>query len=150
VIWLAAGLENDPAGGHVEMLASFARPGVVLVTTTADTNDVNYPVLAENMERLKRATDSRGRVLDLVPVPQPTPRRTKGRRLPLSYVNAYVANGAVIVPAFGDVLDEQALQIFRAQFPDREAVQVDALDLHVAGGGINSITCPQPEGDPLP
>jgi agmatine deiminase len=149
VVWLAAGLENDLAGGHVEMLVAFARPGVVLATTTADANDVNFPVLQENLERLRRATDARGRVFDIVALPQPTPRRKAGRRLPLSYANFYIANGAVVVPAFGDALDDQALQVIRAAFPDREAVQIDALDLFVAGGGINSITCPQPAGEAL-
>ncbi len=149
IVWLGAGLENDHTGGHVAMLAAFARPGVVLALATGNSNDINHPVLSDNLERLKRATDARGRVLDIVPVQQPTPRREGGRRLPLSYVNFYVANGAVLVPAFGDAVDEQALQAIKASFPGREAVQVEALDLFIGGGGINSITCPQPVGEPL-
>jgi agmatine deiminase len=149
VVWLAGGLENDGTGGHVQMLAAFARPGVVMATLTNDANDINFPVLKENLERLKRATDARGRVLDIVPLPQPTPRRVGGRRLPLSYANFYLANGAAIVPAFGDALDEQAMAAIRAAFPDREAVQLDAYDLFVGGGGISAITCPQPAGEAL-
>ena len=35
VIWLARGLVDDASGGHVDNLACFARPGVVLLTWSA-------------------------------------------------------------------------------------------------------------------
>ena len=146
VIWLAGGLENDTTRGHVTLIAAFARPGVVLAQSTADTNDVNHPMLSDNVERLRKATDARGRVLDVVPVPQPPPRRREGRRMPLSYLNLYVANGAVAVPTFDDPLDDQALQAIKAAFGDREVVRQPALDLFASGVGLTAITLPVPTG----
>lgn len=149
VVWLAGGLDGDATQGHVRLVAAFARPGVVLAHVASDTSDVNHAVLAENLERLKNATDARGRVLDIVPVPLPTARREGGRRLPLSYISAYIANGAVIVPAFDEARDNEVAQIFRTQFPGREIVQQDAHDIFTGGSGFHAIALGQPAGEPL-
>jgi agmatine deiminase len=146
VVWLPAGLVDDETGGHVDNLACFARPGVVLALTAEDKADANYSGLAENLDVLRAAADARGRRLEVVPVPQPraVARRRDGRRLSLSYVNFYVANGAVIVPAFEDGADQTAFKAIAAAFPDRQAVQVDALDIVEGGGGIHCITQQEP------
>lgn len=150
VVWLAGGLENDGTRGHVTLVAAFARPGVVLALATTDHNDVNYPMLSENIERLRKATDARGRVFDIVPVQQPAPHRRDGRRMPLSYVNLHVANGAVILPTFEDPLDDQATQAVKGAFADREVVRFPALDLFASGVGLTAVTLPQPAGDIVP
>jgi agmatine deiminase len=150
VVWLAGGLENDGTRGHVSLVAAIAAPGVVLALATTDHNDVNYPMLNENIERLRKATDARGRVFDIVPVQQPSPHRHDGRRLPLSYVNFHVANGAVILPTFDDPLDEQASQVVKAAFPEREVVRLPALDLFASGVGLTAVTLPLPAGAILP
>ena len=100
VIWLPDGLIDDEAGGHVDNVAMFARPGLVLALTTDDRSDAAYdrPRRA-NLDVLRGAVDARGRTLEVVTVPQPKARpRHDGRRLPLSHLNCYLANGAVIMP----------------------------------------------------
>lgn len=149
VVWLAGGLENDTTRGHVTLIAALARPGVVLALATNDRNDVNYPMLTENIDRLRKATDARGRVFDIVPVPQPTAHRRDGRRMPLSYVNLHVANGAVFVPTFEDAVDDQAAQVIKSAFAEREVVRVPALDLFASGVGLTAMTLPQPAGETL-
>ena len=145
VIWLSEGLVDDEAGGHVDYLAVFARPGLVLALTTDDRSDVVHGRLQANLEVLRGAVDARGRALEIVTVPQPKARpRHDGRRLPLSHLNCYLANGAVIMPSFGGATDKAAARILAAAWPGRELVPVDALDLVAGGGGIHHIALGQP------
>jgi len=151
VIWLAGGLEDDETDGHVDNVACFVRPGVVLALTAAQ-GDGNHPMLKENLTRLRAASDARGRSLEVIEVAQPAKRvrEADGRRLPVSYVNFYLANGAVIAPLFDDSADGAAITILKDAFPDRALRPIDALDIVFGGGGIHCITQQQPAGPPLP
>ena len=79
-------------------------------------------------------------------MPQPRKQRQawSGRLLATSYVNFYLANGAVIMPAFGDPNDEPARTILAQCFPGRDIMQIDALDIVQGGGGIHCITQQEP------
>jgi agmatine deiminase len=80
----------------------------------------------------------------LVEVEQPAAQHhVDGRRLSASYVNFYLASGAVIMPMFADRMDEPAYKAITAAFPDRRVIQLDATDL-VYSGGIRCITQQQP------
>ena len=145
VIWLAHGLVDDPTGGHVDNLACFARPGVVLALTGGDADDANLPILEDNLARLRAARDAKGRELEIIEIKQPAARqREDGGRLPASYINLYLANDAVIVPMFDDPMDGPAFKAIQAAFPERQIVQIDASDLAYGGGGIHCITQQQP------
>lgn len=73
------------------------------------------------------------------------PARTPGERLAASYVNFYIANGSVVMPAFGDPADETAREILQRLFPDREVVQIYSRDILIGGGNIHCITQQIPE-----
>ncbi len=149
VIWLGQGLRHDETGGHVDNLACFVRPGAVLALTTDDPEDGNHAALADNLERLRAARDAKGRELEVIEVVQPGPAEgDDGRRLALSYVNFYLANGAVVLPSFEDTKDKAAFDTLAACFPGREPRQVPALDIVRGGGGIHGITQQQPSGEP--
>ncbi len=68
VIWLGEGLTDDETDGHVDNLACFVRPGVVLALTCEDSEDDNYAPLRDNLDRLRAATDAKGRALEVVEV----------------------------------------------------------------------------------
>jgi agmatine deiminase len=145
VIWLAQGLVDDVTGGHVDNLACFAAPGVVLALSGGDNDDPNRPILEDNLSRLRAARDAKGRQLEVIEIPQPAPRhREDGRRLPASYINFYLANDAVIVPIFDDPMDATAFHAIQAAFPERQIVEIDVGDLIHGGGGIHCITQQQP------
>jgi agmatine deiminase len=145
VIWLGQGLEDDETDGHVDNLACFVRPGVVLVLSTEDPEDGNYAALADNLARLRAAKDAKGRALEVVEVPQPERGGgDDGLRLGKSYVNFYIANGGVVLPSFEDAKDGTAYEILAKCFPERELRQVPALDIVHGGGGIHCITQQQP------
>ncbi len=146
VIWLPHGLVDDETGGHVDNVACFAGPGRVLALVRDEPDDPDHAGLAANLAVLREAVDAKGRRLEVTPIAAPRSRARDGRRrLTLSYVNLYVANGAVIVPAFGDPADRSALRAVEAAFPDREVVQIDASDLVFGGGGIHCITQQEPD-----
>jgi agmatine deiminase len=146
IIWLGQGLIDDETDGHVDNLACFARPGVVLALSEDDYLEPNFPALSENLERLRKATDARGRRLEVVPIHQPAERRVAGRRLPLSYLNFYRANGAIVMPRFDDLRDADAERVLRNVFPELTIASVPALDIVRGGGGIHCITQQQPRG----
>jgi len=145
VIWLPNGLGDDETKGHIDNVACFARPGVVLTLDPATAVDADRPGLEANLEILKGATDAAGRALEVQTLPLPRPReRDDGRRLTQSYINFYIANAAVIVPSFDDPADAEALKRFTATFPDREVVEIEATALLHGGGGIHCITQQEP------
>ena len=147
VIWLGQGLEDDKTDGHVDNLACFVRPGVVLALSTEDPEDGNYAALADNLARLRAAKDAKGRALEVVEMPQPERGEGgDGLRLGKSYVNFYIANGGVVLPSFEDAKDGSAHEILAKCFPERALRQVPALDIVHGGGGIHCITQQQPSG----
>lgn len=144
VIWLGEGYQDDETDGHIDEIALFVKPGVVMAITTDDPGDANFKAFQDNLDRLKRARDAQGRELNVIPVRQPARRDENGVRLTLSYTNLYIANGGIVMPAFEDPADDEAFRIVRRAFPDREVVQVPALDIVRGGGGIHCITQQQP------
>ncbi len=146
IIWLGDGLLDDETDGHIDNIACFVKPGVVLALTTSDPEDENYEVLQDNLSRLRHATDVRGRKLEVIPVEQPEPRWKDDVRLAMSYINFYLPNGGVVLPSFEDPeRDAAAVETLQQAFPDRKVVQVPAMDIVSGGGGIHCITQQQPE-----
>ena len=145
VIWLEHGFEGDATGGHVDNVACFVRPGVAMVLACRDETDANFAGFRDNLARLREARDAAGRELQVIEVEQPGARAgPDGRRLTTSYLNFYLANGAVVLPMFGDPMDNAAHDAISAGFADRHAIQIDVSDLVYGGGGIHSITQQQP------
>ena len=144
VIWLPGGLVGDETDGHVDNVACFARPGVVLALKAAGENDPNEEILRANRRVLESECDANGRPLDIVEIEQPTVRNRANDPLAASYMNFYLANGGVIAPRFGIPADDPAARVLAAAFPGRRVVQVDALAIVRGGGGIHCITQQQP------
>lgn len=148
IIWLNKGLLGDETDGHIDEIACFIAPGKVLCLITHDKTDANYATLHENLEILKSATDARGRALEVYTVEQPPATYLHGERLTLSYINFYLANKGIVMPAFGHAQqDKAAYQLFTHLFPSYQITQIDALDVFAGGGGIHCITQQQPISD---
>lgn len=144
-VWLGQGLDKDDTDGHVDNIACFVRPGVVMAVTCDDPADPNHAILGDNLARLKKAHDAKGRALEVIELPLPREARHRdGQRLALSYVNYYIANGGIVMPSFDDAHDALARDIVAKAFPDRKVTQVPALPILAGGGGIHCITQQQP------
>lgn len=163
IIWLKNGLYLDHTNGHVDNMCCFAEPGKVLLAWTDNKKDPQYQLSQQNLEILQNETDARGRTFEIIRMPLPAPvliteeeaadfdneadkqTHLAGTRLPASYINFYIANGALIVPRFGDPeKDVQAVEILQSCFPDREITTIDSREILLGGGNIHCITQQQP------
>ncbi|MEU6145724.1 agmatine deiminase family protein [Streptomyces sp. NPDC047081] len=147
-IWLPRGLTGDygtyGTRGHVDIVAAFARPGVVVAHSQPDPAHPDHEVTREIIGLLKAQTDARGRKLEVVEVPAPTALEADGHWADYSYINHYLCNAGVVLCAFDDPRDEIAAGIFRRLFPERTVTLVDARTIFSGGGGIHCITQQQP------
>ena len=147
VIWLGEGFSDDETDGHVDNIACFAQPGRVILGMPASRSHPDYIPSREALRRLQAARDGEGRRLEIVELVQPKKLRHawNGKLLQASYVNFYLPNGAVVMPAFGDAHDEKARAVLADCFPGRDIMQIDALDIVEGGGGIHCITQQEPQ-----
>ena len=146
VIWLGRGIVGDDTHGHVDDIARFAAPDVILAAVEPNTSDPNHVPLAENLARLKAARTPASKQFTVVEVPMPRPVVFRGQRLPASYANFYIANGVVLVPTFHDPNDRIALNTFAEVFPDRKVIGVHSVDLIWGLGALHCMTQQQPAG----
>ncbi|HEX8943868.1 MAG TPA: agmatine deiminase family protein [Gemmatimonadaceae bacterium] len=143
-IWLGEGCVGDDTHGHVDDVARFVAPGVVVLAYEPDPADTeNHRRSIDNFERLQLAGGER-EAFRIVKLPFPRAVEMNGERLPASYANFYVANGVVIVPTFNDRNDRIALNILAELFPDREVVGIHAVDLVWGLGTLHCLTQQQP------
>jgi agmatine deiminase len=145
VIWLPGELAvGDCTDGHIDGLACFARPGVVLLETLTEPGSARSDVLRENRLALQGVTDARGRELEFIEMEDAWQAKHESDTFCASYINFYVANGGIIMPAYDAPGDEPARKIVAATFPKHEIVQVDVRKIAIGGGGIHCITQQQP------
>lgn len=145
VLWLHDGIVGDDTDGHIDDLARFYRPDAIVTIIEENENDENFPILQENWERLKDLRTSDGRRFELKTLPMPSPVTCDGERLPASYANYLVINGAVLLPVFRQpATDGLAAEILQECFPGRQVVPVDCVDLVLGLGALHCISQQQP------
>ncbi len=144
MVWLTGALEHDNTGGHVDNLACFVAPRVVVALAGDDPQDPQHAAIQENLRRLRAATDARGHALEVVELPQPARPEYAGRRLSPSYVNFYVSDGGVVMPGFGDPRDEEARAIVARLFPRPRRRPAQTMELAKADGNVHCVTQQQP------
>ncbi|GAA1383511.1 agmatine deiminase family protein [Kitasatospora putterlickiae] len=145
VIWLAGVRGEDITDAHVDCLARFVAPGVVLLDQAFPGTPADVWSRSADQARavLKNATDATGRTLRVVELQQPDPDRITGRgdAFVSSYMNFYIGGKGVYLPAFGDArADDRAQQIMKQYFPGREIVPVRIDAIAGGGGGIHCAT----------
>lgn len=148
VLWLPRGLTKDyeryGTRGHIDMIAAFVRPGLVVAHSQPDTSHPDHDVCRENIAVLRSSSDARGRRLEVVELAAPTVTHTDEGIVDWSYVNHYLCNGAVILCAFDDPRDKEAAETLGRLHPGREVRHVDARPIFDGGGGIHCITQQEP------
>jgi agmatine deiminase len=166
VIWLGRGVVNDETDGHVDNLACFVRPGVVMLTWSDDRSDPQHAISLDARSRLEAARDARGRELEVVLVPSPGPMsiaaeeasgvrdspgtipRRAGERMAASYVNHYVGNERIVFPLLDERHDAEVAELLARHFPERDVVGVPAREILLGGGNIHCITREVPAAAP--
>lgn len=143
-IWLGEGCVGDDTHGHVDDIARWVAPGVVVLACEEDPADENHARSLDNLRRLRAARDARGESLRVVTLPYPRAVMMDGQRLPASYANFYIANGAVLVPTFNDANDRVAINALAELITDRPVVGIHAVDLVWGLGTLHCLTQQQP------
>jgi agmatine deiminase len=145
VLWLGDGIVGDDTDGHVDDLARFFRADGIVTAVEGNSRDVNYRALRDNLERLRALRTPAGRKFTVIELPMPAPCYYGGQRLPASYANFLIINGAVLLPTFRQPRrDAAAAEILAGCFPGREIVPIDCLDLVWGRGTLHCISQQQP------
>ena len=136
VIWLPHGLVEDrDTDGHIDGLAQYVRPGVVMLAVAAGDDDPNAPRFAEDRTTLGAARDATGRTLEVLDGPVNSWADVEGvGPVVIPYMNHYLANGAVIVPIGGGPEDEPALDLLGKAYPDARSSACPARSSRSAAG----------------
>ncbi|MBD8694907.1 agmatine deiminase family protein [Stenotrophomonas sp. CFBP 13718] len=147
VLWLDHGyLEGDDTDAHIDTLARFASADSIVYQACDDADDSHHAELQAMGAELAALRTVDGAPYRLFPLPWPQPVLDDGRRLAASYANFLIINGAVLMPAYGDVADDAARDVLAAAFPDREIVQVPCRSLIWQNGSLHCITMQLPAG----
>jgi agmatine deiminase len=148
ILWLQHGhLSGDDTDSHIDTLARFCDARTIAYVACDDPNDEHYADLKAMEAELKSFVAADGRPYRLVPLPWPRAIHDEdGRRLPATYANFLIINGAVLAPTYRDPADRAALDALKTCFPDREIVGIDCLPLVYQYGSLHCVTMQLPEG----
>jgi agmatine deiminase len=138
--WLPHGHSlDDDTDGHVDNIAAFVRPGVVILQGCNDAAEVDHDRLRQNRRWVQGAPDAKGRATEVIEIPVLPFTELDGQRLCVPYLNFYVCNDAVIVPTIGHPADADMCALIADAY-QREVVAVPGAVLALGGGGPHCIT----------
>ncbi len=148
VLWLDNGwLEGDDTDGHVDMLARFCDASTIAYVHCEDRSDPHFAPLDAMRCELEALRTANGTPYRLIPLPFPQACfNAAGERLPASYANFLIINGAVIAPVYGAPEDAAALATLAQAFPDRVIEPVPALPFIHQSGSVHCLTMQLPAG----
>ena len=143
VLWLDEGLANDHTDGHIDNLARFVAPGVV-VCQSPWRDDPNAAVLDRVAKALEAMTEAEGRKLQVVRIPGPgfVPGEND-TAMPASHMNFIIGEKTVVVPIYSDAGDD-AVRALAPLFPGRRVVGHSSNALLSGGGSFHCITQQEP------
>ena len=143
VLWIDHGqLTGDDTDGHIDTLVRVAPNDTLLYVGCDDPQDEQYEGLRLMEEQLRtfRTIDGHPYLLKKLPLPHPI-YDEDGQRLPATYANFLVINGAVLCPTYAQPdLDKEALRFIGEAFPDREMVGIDCCSLIKQHGSLHCCT----------
>ncbi|HSO88238.1 MAG TPA: agmatine deiminase family protein, partial [Draconibacterium sp.] len=147
ILWLNHGyLAGDDTDSHIDTLARFCNEKTIAYVSCENPEDEHYEALLQMKKELQEFTDFEGNPYKLIEVPLPYACfDTDGNRLPATYANFTIVNGAVLVPVYGVSQDERALEILQGCFPDRKVIGVNCRVLIEQHGSLHCVTMQYPE-----
>ena len=148
VLWIENGhLAGDDTDAHVDTLARFCPDDTIVYTACDDPGDEHYAPLKTMAEELRSFRTLDGRPYRLFALPWPDAAHDEqGQRIPATYANFLIINGAVLVPMYGTPKDRPAIEIIGRAFPGRHVRGVYCLPLLTGRGSLHCITMQIPKG----
>lgn len=136
ILWLGDGLYGDHTDGHVDNLARWVAPGLLLLPEASGTDDPNAKVYADAMKRAE------GFGIDIVTIPSPGRVEVNGEPVPASYMNFLIGNTTIALPAYDTRWDDEAAATMTELFPNHRIAQLPS-DAILSGGGSFHCTSQQ-------
>ncbi|MBO4585313.1 MAG: agmatine deiminase family protein [Bacteroidales bacterium] len=147
ILWLDhGGIAGDDTDSHVDILARFCSPDTIAYTACDNPADENYEPLKAMEAQLKTFRTLDGKPYNLIPLPLPDAMYLDDYRLPGSYANFLIINGAVLIPGADSPKDAIAAAQLLKAFPGRTVEVIDCRPLLSGHGGLHCITMNYPEG----
>ncbi|MBU2955485.1 agmatine deiminase family protein [Marinobacter sp. F3R08] len=148
ILWLNHGyLAGDDTDSHIDTLARFCAPDHICYVACPDVADEHYSALAAMEEELQEFRQADGSAYKLTPLPWPEAIHDEDHeRLPATYANFLIINGAVLLPVYGVAQDQDAIAIMRDIFPSRDIVPIDCRPLIRQHGSLHCVTMQIPAG----
>lgn len=142
VLWLDYGyLAGDDTDSHIDTLARFVAKDTIVYVHCLDETDEHYVELKKMEEQLKTFRTNNGDSYTLVPLPMVSAKfDSKGSRLPATYANFLITNGALIYPTYSVKEDKVVHEIFKALFSDKEIIPIECSRLIEEGGSLHCST----------
>jgi len=141
VLWLNHGyLAGDDTDSHVDTLARLCDRSTIAYVKCDDMEDEHYDELKKMKKELRKFRTSDGRYFRLIPLPMADAVYEDGERLPATYANFLIINGAVLMPTYNSPKDDIAIQQIQKAFPDREIVGIDCQALIKQHGSLHCVT----------
>jgi len=146
VLWLNHGyLAGDDTDSHVDTLARLCDKSTIAYVKCDDPEDEHYVELKKMKKELRQFQNSEGRYYRLIPLPMADAIYEDDERLPTTYANFLIINGAVLMPTYNSPKDEIAKQQLQRAFPDREIVGINCLALIKQHGSLHCVTMQYPK-----
>ncbi|WP_373815672.1 agmatine deiminase family protein [Porphyromonas loveana] len=139
-------LAGDDTDGHIDTLARFVNPHTITYVRCDDATDPHHSALAAMEEELKSFRQANGDPYTLVPLPMAEAVYEGDERLPATYANFLIINGAVLVPTYASERDAAALDVMEGLFPDRAIIGIDCRPLIKQHGSLHCVTMQYPQG----
>jgi agmatine/peptidylarginine deiminase len=154
VLWIDYGhLEGDDTDGHIDTLVRIAPDDTLLYIGCDDQTDPHYEDLKKMEQQLTTFRTQEDKSYRLLKLPMPDPiyergemKDERGERLPATYANFLIINGAVLVPIYQQPeKDKEAIRIIQEAFPDREMIPIDSRVIIRQHGSIHCCTMQFPK-----
>lgn len=147
VLWLNHGyLAGDDTDSHIDTLARFCSPNTIAYVQCLDEKDEHFGELQKMEQELKSFRTSDGNPYQLIPLPMADEVQFDGHRLPATYANFLIVNGAVLVPTYNSTKDELAISQLQIAFLKHKIVGINCLPLIKQHGSLHCVTMQLPEG----
>jgi len=148
ILWLQHGyLAGDDTDAHVDTLARLCPDDTILYAACDNPADEHFQELSLMRQELEALRTRNGASFRLLPLPLPSPSfGSEGERLPATYANFLIINGAVLVPTYNDPCDAAALARIGSAFPGREIIGIDCRPVIEQHGSLHCLTMQFPKG----
>jgi agmatine deiminase len=147
ILWLKNGyLAGDDTDSHIDTLARFCSPSTIAYVKCDDERDEHYKALSLMEKELEGFVQGNGSPYELIALPMAEAVYDQHTRLPATYANFLIINGAVLMPTYRTPTDHLALSQIAKAFPEREIIGIDCSSLIRQHGSLHCITMQYPEG----